>query len=114
MSSWWRTRNPRNPRLRTALSAAATCRSFSTVMGSPYAKRDDRQATAGLSQVRSPKALGEQADLGFGQTNLLQRAAHPELTGGTHPGSKIVEIIDIRAVDDMSQTARPPSSLRRE
>src|SRR3989454_4686198 len=48
--SWARTRTTRKPNARIAPSAASTRCSFSTVITSPYAIREDRQALLGLSK----------------------------------------------------------------
>src|SRR3990167_664237 len=54
--SWCLTRNWLKPSVRRKASASSTRLSLSTVMGSPYWKREERQAKDGLSHVGSPAA----------------------------------------------------------
>ena len=77
--SWWRTRNWRKPSARTKASASSTWRSFSAVIGSPYWKREDRQAKAGLSQVGRPSARERSRISAFHSSASISGARTPVL-----------------------------------
>jgi len=72
------------------------------------AVREAGRETSNRRLVPGPQSQGlrKQADLRFGQPYLLQWAAHAQVPRGTHPGSEIVKIIQVRSINNMSQSAR--------
>ncbi len=79
----------------------------------PYSMREDRQAEAGLSQMRRPAARARVADVLLGQSGVEQRSGDVMLLGGRLAGTEVALVVEIYAVGDGVEAAAgcgiPPS-----
>ena len=67
--------------------------------------RDDRQAEAGSSQVGSPASRDSSRISSFVEPDLVERAAHAELTRRLTAGPVVAAIVGVAAVGDDGNAA---------
>ena len=82
--------------------------SASRVTGRPYSMRDDRQADAGLSQMRSPALPSQRANLLLCEPRIQQRSHNMVRCCRFLSRAKIPLVVQIDPVRDRVESARHP------
>ena len=67
--------------------------------------RDDRQAEAGLSQMRRPAFAGEGADVLLGQSGVEKRSGNAVLRGCGLAGAEVALVVEVHSVGDGFESA---------